>query len=255
MSENIFEEIPEFNYLESEEKPNLEEFIKVVKGRRSVRVFTDENIPSEVLQSCFDMALLAPNSSNLQAWEFYWVRNPYKKEKLVEACLSQPAARTAKELIVAVARTNTWKERSKEMLALIRKEPNVPKAVLNYYEKIVPLAYNQGPLGIFGLIKRILVFLIGFFRPIPREPVSLEHLKIWAVKTVALACENFMLALRAHGFDSCPMEGMDSSRVAKILDLPSDAVVVMVIGAGRRSSKGIYGPRIRFPKEKFIFEI
>lgn len=255
MSENIFDEILEFNYQESNEEPNLEEFVKVVMGRRSVRVFTDENIPENVIRSCLDLALLAPNSSNLQAWEFYWVRNPYKKEKLVEACLSQPAARTARELIVAVARTNTWKESCKEMLSLLEKKQNVPKAVFNYYQKLAPLAYNQGPLGILGLIKRILVFFIGFFRPIPREPVSQEHMKIWAVKTVSLACENLMLALRAHGFDSCPMEGMDSSRVRKILNLPSDAVVVMVIGAGRRSSKGIYGPRIRFPKEKFIFEV
>ena len=255
MSNNIFDKAPEFNYQESNDEPNLPEFIKVVKGRRSVRVFNDENIPENVIRSCLDLALLAPNSSNLQAWEFYWVRNPFKKEKLVEACLSQPAAKTAKELIVAVARTNTWKERSKEMLTLLKKEPNVPRAVLNYYEKIVPLAYNQGPLGIFGLIKRILVFFIGLFKPTPREPVCQKHMEIWAVKTVALACENLMLALTAHGFDSCPMEGMDSTRVGKILDLPSDAVVVMVIGAGRRSPKGIYGPRIRFPKEKFIFEV
>ena len=29
----------------------------------------------------------------------------------------------------------------------------------------------------------------------------------------ALACENLMLALRAYGYDSCPMEGMDSKRI------------------------------------------
>ena len=96
---------------------------------------------------------------------------------------------------------------------------------------------------------------MGFFKPVPREPTSKSDMKIWASKTCALACENLMLAFRAYGFDSCPMEGLDSKRVAKILNLPSDAFVVMAISAGKRSDKGVYGPRIRFPKEKFIFEV
>ena len=33
---------------------------------------------------------------------------------------------------------------------------------------------------------------------------------VWAHKSTALACENLMLSLRAYGYDSCPMEGMDS---------------------------------------------
>jgi len=255
MEENIFKQIPDFNYHEPLEDSKVEEFIKVVKGRRSVRVFSEDKIPEAVVRSCLDLALLAPNSSNLQPWEFYWVRDPEKKQKLVEACLSQPAAKTAQELIVAVGRTNTWKKHCEEMLELLKKETKVPKAAINYYEKLAPLAYYQGPLGIFGLIKRIAVFILGFFRVTPREPVSQNHMKIWAVKTVSLACENLMLAFRAYGFDTCPMEGMDSKRVAKILDLSSDAVVVMVIGAGKRSPKGVYGPRIRFPKENFIFEV
>ena len=32
-----------------------------------------------------------------------------KKEQMVEACFSQNAAKTAKELVVAVARIDTWK--------------------------------------------------------------------------------------------------------------------------------------------------
>ncbi len=255
MEENIFRDVPKFEYQEFPEIPNSSEFIKVIKGRRSVRVFTNEEVPEDIMRSCLDMALLAPNSSNLQPWEFYWVRTPKKKEKIVEACLSQPAARTAKELIVAVARTDTWKQRCMEMLSLFSKNSNVPKAAITYYETIAPLAYNQGPLGIYGLIKRILVFFIGLFRPIPRAPVSGCDMKIWAIKSVALACENLMLALRAYDFDSCPMEGIDAQRIKRVLNLSNNSEIVMVLGIGKRSSEGVYGPRIRFPKEKFLFEV
>ena len=52
----------------------------------------------------------------MQSWAFYRVVDPEKKARLAEACLSQPAATTAAELIVAVARTDTWREHSRKMV-------------------------------------------------------------------------------------------------------------------------------------------
>jgi hypothetical protein len=52
--------------------------------------------------------------------------------------------------------------------------------------------------------------------------------------------------------DKCPMEGYDSKRVKKILELSSKAQIVMIIGAGKRAEGGVYGPRIRFPRENFV---
>lgn len=247
-------------YSEPAAEVSFEEFRKVVESRRSIRVYKkDEPIPDQVVRECLDLALLAPNSSNLQAWEFYWVKDLEKKKSLVEACLSQPTAKTAPTLIVAVARTKTWMANSRRMLrALERQESEtgvpVAKSARDYYSKLTLLAYSQGPLGLFGLIKRIGVFLTGFFRPVPREPNSFRQMEIWSVKTVSLACENLMLAFRAAGYDSCPMEGFDSVRVRKLLKLPRDASIVMVISAGKRAPGGIYGPRIRFDSTLFIKE-
>lgn len=234
----------------------MSRFRQVVESRRSVRVFTQEQIPDAVVEECLDLALLAPTSSNLQCWEFYWVKSEAQKSEMVKACLSQPAAATAQTLIVCVARTNTWKKHAKQMLEFLEKHPESPKAVKLYYSKLVPFVYGQGFLGVWGVLKKYLVLpVVGLFRPVPRGPVGSAGMREWAHKTTALACENLMLGLSAAGFDSCPMEGFDERRVKKILGLGCGSYVTMVVGAGRRAEKGIYGPRIRFPKEQFIFRV
>jgi nitroreductase len=135
------------------------------------------------------------------------------------------------------------------------KTNGAPKAAVTYYEKIVPLAYRLGPCGLFGLVKRIVFNVQGLKEPTPREPKSLADMRVWAHKSAALAAENFMLAIRAQGFDTCPMEGFDSARVRALLGLRCRAEINMVIAIGRRGKGGIYGPQTRLPRENFVFEV
>jgi nitroreductase len=251
--ENIFNTIPDLKHVEDFRPVSHEAFDNIVQNRRSVRVYTDEKIPAEIVEKVLDWALLAPNSSNLQCWEFYWVKHPVKKAKLIEALFSQPAASTAQELIVVVAKLETWKENRKQMLEIFKKsETRIPKSAVMYYEKLVPVAYTLGPLGVLGPLKRIVMAVTGLFRPIPRQPKSKADIRVWANKSTALACENIMLGFSAFGYDTCPMEGYDSVRVKKVLELGSDSEICMVISAGKRAPNGIYGPRIRFSKEQFV---
>lgn len=253
---DILTETPSFRHVEPAIPTSWEEFMKVVESRRSVRVYTAEPLPENDVRDCLEAALLAPNSSNLQPWEFYWIRTPEIKKKLVKACFNQNAARTAAELIVCVARTKTWREHARQMVEVFRvSEPPAPKSAFHYYEKLAPFVYTQGPFGILGWIRRMAFAIAGLFRPVPREPHSLNQLRTWAIKSTALACENLMLAFRAKGFDSCPMEGFDAKMVRSALPLPRDARIVMIISAGKRAENGVYGPRIRFDSSKFIKEI
>jgi nitroreductase len=231
----------------------IEAFREIIKTRRSVRIFLPEDVPSAVINEAIDLACLAPSSSNLQPWQYVWVRDPSRKDALVKACLSQPAARTAAELVVILAQTRTWKDNAQRMLDYLTSSGSkVPPAVLKYYRIVIPMALNQGPLGIFGLIKRLGVWAIGLFRPIPREPMSKADVDIWAIKSVALSAQNFMLAIRALGYDTCPMEGFDSKRVKKLVNAPKGSHVVMVVAVGKGDPKGVYGERIRFERDLFV---
>ena len=113
---DIFSKIPELNYTEESDYQNSDDFTKLVNSRRSCRVYTDEAVPEEIIQKCIDLALLAPNSSNLQPWQFYWVKSKDKRKLLDKYCLNQPAAATAPEIIVAVACPEMWKTTRKLML-------------------------------------------------------------------------------------------------------------------------------------------
>ena len=227
-------------------------FHAVVDSRRSVRVYADDPIPAEVMDACLDAALKAPNSSNLQAWEMHHVVSPDKKQALVEACLSQPAAGTAQELVVFVGRPDLWRRNNRWMIEAFDRRGNVPEGAYQYYRKITPLVYDQGTFGWRTPFKWMLTRWRGLSKPYPREPIGKWGMRIWAHKSTALACAHFMLAMRAHGFDTCPMEGLDSTRVKRILGLPKEAVVTMVISAGKRAEGGVYGPRLRFDRAHFV---
>ena len=122
-----------------------------------------------------------------------------------------------------------------------------------YYGKLIPLAY--GFAWFFPL--KFLISWALFFRPFPRRPITMRDVDEVSIKSAALAAENFMLAIAAQNFDTCPMEGFDEWRVRKLLGLGFfSARVVMVISVGERDpQKGIWGTQYRFPKDWFVKEV
>ena len=224
-------------------------FMEVVESRRSVRVFAKDPVPEEVVNACVRAAQLAPNSSNLQTWEIHHVQQEDKKAALVKACLGQPAASTAAELFVFVARPDLWKRNNRWMIEEFDRRGDTPDRAYQYFRKITRIAYTQ---GVFAWVKRVWFPLRALTKPTPREPIGWADMRVWAHKSTALSSAHFMLAMRAEGYDTCPMEGMDSVRVKRILGLPRRSEVCMVISAGKRTEKGVYGPRFRFERSTFF---
>jgi len=177
---------------------------------------------------------------------------------VVEACFSQNAAKTAKELVIAVARIDTWRRNRKFIIEEYKKQNKFIPIINNYYNKLIPFAYYHDRFGIVGLIKRIIFVFInifGYFKPVPRGPIYKHELFETVTKTTALACQNFMMSLVAEGFDSCPMEGFDEKRIKKILNLNWSCHVVMIFGIGKGDKKGIYNERFRINEDLVIKEV
>lgn len=253
---DILTKMPSSNYSEELKDVDSENFNNIIANRRSVRVFTDDIIPDDIVEKCLDNGLLAPTSSNLQSWKFYRIKTESKKAEVAKICMNQLAARTASELIVCVADYGNWKNIQKQMIsAFDESEVPVSKGAYTYYQKIVPLAYNQGFLGLVGILKKIVFFFRGLSKVTPREPTSKADMRVWAHKTTALACQNIMMSFSAYGYDTCPMEGFDSKRLSKYLKLGSKEEVCMVIAAGKRAENGVFAPRLRMDKKQFLFNV
>lgn len=222
-----------------------------IETRRSIRKFTDKKIPPEVILEALRLAILAPNSSNTQTWNFTWVETSSKKSELVKACLSQAAARTASELIVISADPKLWRRSQNELIQFVERI-NAPQIVQSYYKKLIPMVYRWGVFNSYAPIKWLLFNTIGLFRPIMRSPIGRRDIQEVAIKSAALAAENFVLAMTSMGFQTCMMEGFDEFRVKRILNMSCSERVVMVIACGEAAENGTWGPQFRLPFEAVV---
>ena len=236
---------------------------EAIHYRRSVRIYDAQKpIDSSLVKECIKLAALAPNSSNMQLWEFYHITSKETIAQIAPFCFHQNAAKTAQELVIFVTRKDLWRKRAKANLEMIdRLFPQKPKTeqssrekvIRNYYGKIIPFAYADF-FGILGFFKYLFVTAIGIFKPVYRQ-VKGSDMRTVAHKTCGLAAENFMISMAAIGYDTCPMEGSDTLRVKKLLGLHPGAEINMIVSCGIRDEKGVYGERFRIPFEEIYKEI
>ncbi len=201
-------------------------FTAAIHHRRSVRVY-DENkeIDAEIVKNCIQLATLAPNSSNMQLYEFHHITSSAILDKLSVGCLGQSTATTAKQLVVVVVRKDLWKQRAKanidhlnKLFGAKSKSEYTPreKFAMNYYKKLIPFVYSEF-LGIFGYLKYFISWLKGIFKPSYRQ-LRNSDMRIVAHKSAGLAAQTFMLCMASEGYDTCPIEGSDSLRIKKNIE-------------------------------------
>lgn len=233
---------------------NLEE---VLRFRRSVRVYDKEKeVETEKIKNCLELSTLAPNSSNMQLWEFYHITDPETLKKVSRACLNQSATSTASEIVVFVTRRDLFRKRAKAILEFerenirryspeARQEKRIKQREM-YYGKVMPFLYGRF-FGLLGLFRTLMISVIGLFRPIFRQ-VAENDIRVVVHKSCALAAQTFMIAMANEGYDTCPLEGFDSKILKKELHLPFGAEINMVISCGvRKGNEGIWGERFRIP--------
>ncbi len=171
-----------------------------VEMRRAVKHFDPEyEMSEEEIKRILSYAMLSPTSFNIQHWRFVVVKDKELRKKIREAAWNQPQVTDASLLIVLCADTKAW-EKDPE-----RYWRNAPEEVRKY---VVPA-------------------IDSFYRG--RDFVQRDE----AIRSCGIAGQTIMLVAKAMGYDSCPMIGFDFDKVGKLINLPQDHVIGMMIAVGK----------------------
>ncbi|MDX1671281.1 MAG: nitroreductase family protein [Balneolaceae bacterium] len=72
-------------YPVDEMKKRARRFYEEIKRRRTVRDFSDRDVPREIIEDCIRAAGTAPNGANMQPWHFVVVSDPELKKQIRDA--------------------------------------------------------------------------------------------------------------------------------------------------------------------------
>ena len=86
----------------------MNETIRQLNGRKSVRVFLDREIPKEAKDAILNAACQAPTAGNQQLYTIIDVTDQRIKDRLVETCDNQPFIASAKMVLIFCADCKKW---------------------------------------------------------------------------------------------------------------------------------------------------
>jgi nitroreductase len=174
--------------------------LEAIQSRRAIKHYdADHRMSDAEIRRLLETAMLAPTAFNIQHWRFVTVLDPEVRKQIRAAAWDQAQVTDASLLIVMCADKDAWKKDA------ARYWKNAPQPVQDF---LVPAIgpYYEG-----------------------REQVQRDE----CMRSCGLAGMTIMLAAKAMGYDSCPMDGFDFDAVGKIIKLPEDHVISFMIAVGK----------------------
>jgi nitroreductase len=174
--------------------------IEAIEARRSIKQYdSNHKMSQEEIDKLFSAAILSPTSFNIQNWRFLAVTDQAIKDKLRVASWNQEQISNCSLLVVICADLKAWAKNPE------RYWKNAPESAQN-----------------------VLVPMIGKFYT-GNEELQRDE----AMRSGGMAAQTIMLLAKEMGYDTNPMIGFDPQEVAKIINLPEDHVIVMMIPIGK----------------------
>jgi len=176
---------------------------EAITERRAVKNFDpNHQMAKDEIEQLFNLAILTPTAFNIQNWRFVLVQNPELRADIRAASWNQAQVTDASLLVVLCADLKAWE---KEPARYWR---NAPQATQDF----------------------LLPAIDGYYRGL--EQVQRDE----AMRSCGMAAQTLMLAAKAMGYDSCPMDGFDFPAVGKLINLPEDHVISMFVVIGKALS-------------------
>ncbi|MFO7663882.1 MAG: nitroreductase family protein [Chloroflexota bacterium] len=80
------------SYSPEETRRRTDDFYRELKRRRTVRHFSDQPVPREIIMDCLQAATTAPSGANHQPWHFVAVSDPDLKRRIRQAAEKEERA-------------------------------------------------------------------------------------------------------------------------------------------------------------------
>lgn len=173
---------------------------EAIEKRRAVKSFDpNHTMTQEEISRIISAAILSPTSYNIQNWRFVVITNKESKAKMRQASWNQPQVTDASVVLLLCADLLAWKKEPQ------RYWKNAPKEVQDYLVPMIAKSYEGHD----------------------------QFQRDEAIRSCGMAAQTIMLAAKAMNYDSCPMIGFDAEQVAKIINLPQDHIICMMITIGK----------------------
>lgn len=229
-------------------------FGSILQQRRAIRDFDGEPIPDQDVRDILLAAMQAPSSTNLQPYQFHWIKDPTLKASVAEDCNGQRGARTASTIIVVAANPKFALRTADRLSDYLDKTDLVSEASKTFQRRLLSKFRRVLTAGSWG-VWTLFAGLAGLFRP-TLSLLPIGHLggRGWAARNSFLAVQTLLLAAAAKGIDSGPMEGFSATKIARTLGLERGTVIPVVINLGYRTADARIDPPWRRPPEDVIVE-
>ncbi len=173
---------------------------EAIGKRRSIKNFDPSHIiPKQQIDKILSAAILSPTSYNIQNWRFVTIANKDLQAKIRQASWNQAQVTDASVVVILCADLLAWKKDP------ARYWKNAPQAARDYLIPAIIKSYEG------------------------QDQFQRDE----AIRSCGMAAQTIMLAAKAMDYDSCPMIGFDPKQVAKLINLPDDHIIAMMITIGK----------------------
>jgi len=212
------------------EASDMNETLYSIRQRRSVRAFSDEDIPNDVLEEILDCARWAPSDTNAQPWRWYVIKNRTLLEAIYLAVFDEMDH-------VSCEFSEKLEDKSSEYYASYRKAELVLRSFQNY--AAVPIG-NCTVLAIACAAPYTSKFTSECFRYIFNVETLRDMGKLEAQKSTMMSVQNLLLAAYSLGIGAVPMSGpiyFGERRIRELINIPQEQDVSCVVAMGYPKSQ------------------
>lgn len=201
-----------------------------MRARRATRHFLPEAVDRTLVERLLAAAQWAPSGFNAQPVRFLVVEDRAIRPALRKACMDQPQVEEAPLVVVFLGDRKAFSRRYEEVLVDDLRRGAIDGKYADFMRRTGRLVFGHGPFGLGWLWKAALLPIARWFRPVPILPAV--HQSYWLAKQVMLNAMSFLLAAEAAGLKTVPMEGFDTGRLSRVLELPPELEPVLVVPIG-----------------------